>query len=162
MTDFNTNLDAQLPARTAGSLPSTRTFGMVEDALASENIDEVKAELIHTRAHYQSLEYMLNSEARIIETILKANENAANDPEQPAPETFEETVRLIVRLYSSVITDSAYDTAHSVGFFMGVLGMDLQEALRTLYDDLDHRDPEREVTDADIATLIADFSDNDN
>lgn|GEM_PF-5957228 len=150
MSDFTDKLNQTFPVRTAGALPSTRTYGMVEEALASDDIEVVKAELVHSRAHYQALEYMLNSEARLIETFL---DGLANDPETPKPETTEDVVRILARVYGTVVLEAAYDTAHSTGFFMGVLGMDLQTALQNLYADLDWSDPERELSEAELQAL---------
>ncbi|AVR57213.1 hypothetical protein SEA_RONA_52 [Microbacterium phage Rona] len=165
MTDFQTALDEHLPLRTAGALPGTRTFGQVEEALNSADIDEVKAELVHTRAHYQALEYMLNSEERILETILAGiarDAELGEEAEVPAPQTVEEAVRLVVRLYGSVIVESAYDTAHSTGFFMGVLGMDLQTSLQNLFGDLDWSDPERELSEAELQALATPVVDTED
>ena len=149
--DFDAKLDKVAPKRTAGALPSTRTFSMVADALASEDIDQVKGELQHTRAHYQSLEYMLNHDEQIAKTIIES----FSDPECPVPETVEDAVRLTTRVFASAVLDAAYDNAHAIGFFVQVLGRDVQQALQSLYSELDFSDPEREVSDEAIAAFIA-------
>jgi hypothetical protein len=151
MSDFTTALDAALPPRTAGQLPAARTFGMVTDALESKDVQQLSDELNHTRAHYQSLEYMLNNEGDIIATILSSFEEA---PELPTPTTVEEAVRYVVRVYSTELLNAAYDTAHGIGLPMALMGLNVKEALELLYSDLDHQDPDREVTDADIAALL--------
>ena len=61
MTAITNTLDILLPLTPAGALPSSRTEDMLQDALDSDNIDVVKAQLAHIWGHYQSLEFMLNS-----------------------------------------------------------------------------------------------------
>lgn len=130
----------ELSPRTAGALPSTRTFGMVEDALASDDIEVVKMELQHTRAHYQSLEYQLNAEDQNTELLLEAIGNGFI----PEPESTEDAIRLAARFFHRAVLEAAYDTAHNTGFFVAVLGMSVQDALKQLYVGLDFEDPERE------------------
>ncbi|QOP64291.1 hypothetical protein QDW16_gp13 [Microbacterium phage Quenya] len=158
MTDFAARLDEKLPKRTAGALPSTRTFGMVTEALASEDVEQLSHELQHTRAHYQSLEYMLNNEDQIVETILGSWDAGA----APEPTTVEEAVRLTARVFATEVLEAAYDTAHNTGFFIAVLGMTVQEALQTLYSDLDFSDPERELSEADLQALATPVVDTDD
>ena len=86
MSTITDALNEAEPFRTAGALPSTRTFGMVENALESDDIDVVKAELVHTRAHYQSLEYILNDE----ENILTSLRTSIAEGEYPTPTTPDE------------------------------------------------------------------------
>ena len=159
MSTFTEKLDAALPLPTAGSLPSSRTFSMVSDALESSDIDEVKGELQHSRAHYQSLEYMLNNEADIVKTILESFE--LGDEVAPTPKTVEEAVRLTVRVFATEVLMAAYDSAHQIGVPMAMglgvpmaMGLDVQQALQMLYSNLDHTDPAR-VTDAESAAFFA-------
>ena len=151
MSTFTEKLDAALPLPTAGSLPSSRTFSMVSDALESSDIDKVKGELQHSRAHYQSLEYMLNNEADIVKTILESFE--FGDEVAPTPKTVEEAVRLTVRVFATEVLMAAYDTAHQI-VLPTAMGLDVQQALQMLYGDLDHTDPAR-VTDAESAAFFA-------
>lgn len=156
-TAFQTALDEKLALRTAGALPSSRTFGMVTDAIASGDVEALTMELQHTRAHYQSLEYMLNSEDRAFEVITQG----IADGEVPAPETVEDAIRLALRFTATVALEAAYDNAHQTGFFIAVLGMDVQTALQQIYGELDFSDPEREVTDEALQAFIADAGDED-
>ena len=82
MSTITDALNEAEPFRTAGALPSTRTFGMVENALESDDIDVVKAELVHTRAHSQSLEYILNAEETIL-TSLRTSIAEGSTPRRP-------------------------------------------------------------------------------
>jgi hypothetical protein len=150
-TTYADKIDAieDLAPRTAGALPSTRTFNMVTDALQSGDVEHLQMELQHTRAHYQSLEYMLNDEGAIL-TAINAEVEAGRVPK---PETPEEALQLAVRVYSKVVLDAAYDNAHEVGFFVAVLGMSVQDALQQIYGRLDFSDPERELTDEELAAL---------
>ncbi|QDH92432.1 hypothetical protein SEA_CELAENA_53 [Microbacterium phage Celaena] len=157
MTDFTARLDEKLPKRTAGALPSTRTFGMVTEALESQDVEVLSHELQHTRAHYQSLEYMLNNEEQLVEVIKGSWEAGA----APEPTTIEEAIRLTVRAIATEALEAAYDTAHQTGFFIAVLGMNVQEALQTLYSDLDYSDPERELSEAELQALATPVVDTD-
>ncbi|QDP45072.1 hypothetical protein QDW22_gp54 [Microbacterium Phage DirtyBubble] len=160
MSTFTEKLDAALPLPTAGSLPATRTFGMVEEALASDDIDFVKGELQHSRAHYQSLEYMLNNEAAIVKTIVESF--PLGDDIAPTPETVEEAVQLTVRVFATEVLMAAYDSAHQIGLPMAIMGLSVQGALQMLYGDLDFSDPERGVvSDDQIAAFIAAGDDED-
>ena len=151
MSTITDALNEAEPFRTAGALPSTRTFGMVENALESDDIDVVKAELVHTRAHYQSLEYILNDEETIL-TSLRASIAAG---EYPTPTTPDEALELAARVYSKVIVEVGYDNAHNIGFFVGVLGMSVQDALKQLYTTLDFSDPDAESeVDRAVAELL--------
>lgn len=151
--EFRAALDNafMMAPRTAGALPSSRTFDMVTAALESKDTDQLSAELQHTRAHYESLEYALSDESRIVAAIIDGIEGG----ELPRPQNLEETLTLAARAYHKVILDIAYETAHQVGFFMEAFGMSVQEALRTIYSDLDFSDPEREVQDEDLAALLS-------
>ncbi|WIC89476.1 hypothetical protein SEA_BAJUNIPER_53 [Microbacterium phage BAjuniper] len=151
MTTFTDALNEKLPTRTAGALPSSRTNGMVTDALASEDVEALSHELIHTRAHYQSLEFMLSDEGRAFEVL----KQGIADGEVPEPTTVDEAIQLALRFSATVALEAAYDTAHSTGFFIAVLGMDVQGALRQLYPHLDHSDPEREVSDDELQQFLA-------
>ncbi|AVR56798.1 hypothetical protein PBI_ELVA_57 [Microbacterium phage Elva] len=151
MSDFTAALDAALPKPTAGALPSSRTFGMVTEALESKDVDHLSGELQHSRAHYQSLEYMLNNEDAIVATILGSFEEA---PELPTPTTVEEAVRFTARVFATEVLMAAYDSAHQIGLPMQLMGLDVQQALQMLYGDLDHTDPQR-VTDAETAAFFA-------
>ncbi|QOP66645.1 hypothetical protein SEA_LAHQTEMISH_54 [Microbacterium phage Lahqtemish] len=159
MSAFIAELNAALPKPTAGSLPSTRTFVMVTSALESDDVEQLGAELQHTRAHYQSLEYMLNNEDQIVETILGSFTEA---DELPTPTTVEEAVRYTARVYATEVLLAAYDTAHQLGLFLA-MGMNVQEALQHLYSDLDHTDPAKELaeglTEKDIAELLGQVDD---
>lgn len=148
MSTITDALNEAEPFRTAGALPSTRTFGLVEDALESEDIDVVKAELAHTRAHYQSLEYTLNDE----ETILTELRTSIAEGEYPTPTTPDEALELAVRVYSTAIVEVAYANAHNIDFFVVALGMHVQDALKQLYSNLDFSDPE---VDRAIAELLS-------
>ena len=147
MSTITDALNEAEPFRTAGSLPSTRTFWMVTEAIESKDVDHLVGELNHSRAHYQSLEYMLNNEAQIVETILGSF--AESDDVAPTPETIEEAIRLTARVYATEVLMAAYDTAHQLRPPMALMGLNVQEALQMLYDDLDHSDPEREAKSLD-------------
>ncbi|WMI34073.1 hypothetical protein FINALFRONTIER_56 [Microbacterium phage Finalfrontier] len=162
-TAFTAALDAALPKQTAGSLPGTRTFGMVTEAIESRDVDQLIRELEHTRAHYQSLEYMLNNEDQIAATIIGSfTDPAARDAGIPEPTTLEEVVRLTVRVYANEVLGAAYDTAHQVGLPMALMGLDVQDALKMIYSDLDFSDPARELTEDDIAALLGKPEDDED
>ncbi|QZE10273.1 hypothetical protein QDW33_gp53 [Microbacterium phage Doobus] len=162
-TTFTDALEAALPKQTAGSLPSTRTFGMVTEAIESRDVDALIRELEHTRAHYQSLEYMLNSEDQIAETIINSfTDPAARAAGIPEPTTLEEVVRFAVRVYANEVLGVAYDTAHQVGLPMALMGLDVQGALQMIYSDLDYSDPARELTEDDIAELLGKPEDDED
>lgn len=146
MTD-NTKLQDVLPLRTAGALPSSRTEDMLADALASDNIDAVKAQLTHVWAHYQSLEFALNLAAQPagIKAIQDATREEGLEDADP--------VAVTARAIATVILEGAYETAHQIGLFLS-LGMSAPDALRTLYADLDFSDPEREVSDAEVQAFF--------
>lgn len=150
MSTITDALNEVEPIRTAGALPSSRTNDMVEDALSSDDIDQVKAELTHSRAHYQSLEFLLNDEATILATL----QDSIEVGEYPTPTTPAEALELAVRIYSKVVIEVAYDNAHRIGIFMA-MGMSVQEALQTLYSNLDHTDPERTVTDEALVEFLS-------
>lgn len=152
MSTFAADLDAALPRPTAGALPSSRTFGMVTQAIESKDVAELTHELEHTRAHYQSLEYMLNNEDAIVKTILGSFEEAE---ELPTPTTIEEAVRYTARVFATEVLMAAYDSAHQIGLPMALMGLDVQDALKMLYSDLDFSDPEREVTDDELQAFLA-------
>ncbi|AXH47349.1 hypothetical protein SEA_EDEN_54 [Microbacterium phage Eden] len=156
-TTFTAALDAKLPRPSAGSLPGPRTFDMVTQVLAAQDPEALSLELQHTRAHYQSLEYILNDEPRTLEVIREAIESG----ELPKPETIEDAIALAVRFIGTVALEAAYDTAHQTGFFIAVLGMTVQGALEQLYPDLDHVDREREVTDEQLAAFLAPATDDE-
>ncbi|QJD49871.1 hypothetical protein QDW19_gp56 [Microbacterium phage AvGardian] len=159
MSDFNAALDAALPRPTAGSLPATRTFSMVTQAIESQSIEELTHELEHTRAHYQSLEYMLNNEDAIVATILESFKEAE---ELPTPTTVEEAVRYTARVFATEVLMAAYDSAHHIGLPMALMGLNVQEALQMIYGDLDFSDPERGVvSDDQLAAFIAGAPDED-
>lgn len=141
MANNKRKLSDMLPARTAGALPSSRTQSLLEEALASDNIDDVKAQLVHVWAHYQSLEFMLVG----WEANKKTVEAALEDPDV---EVDVDPAEIPYRFFATGAIDIAYDNAHSVGFFMGLLGMPVTEALRNIYDHLDFNDPEREAAEA--------------
>ncbi|UVF61110.1 hypothetical protein SEA_EULA_55 [Microbacterium phage Eula] len=160
---FTAALDAVLPKQTAGSLPGTRTFGMVTEAIESRDVDQLIRELEHTRAHYQSLEYMLNNEDQIAKTIIGSfTDPEARDAGIPVPATLEEVVHLAVRVYANEVLGAAYDTAHQVGLPMALMGLDVQDALKMIYSDLDFSDPERELTEDDIAELLGKPADDED
>lgn len=150
MSTITAALESVAPRRTAGALPSSRTNDMVETALESDNIEAVKTELTHSRAHYQSLEFLLNDETAILES-LRASIAAG---EFPTPTTVDEALELAVRIYANVVIDAAYDNAHEVALPMAVLGLSVQESLQSLYSHLDHSDPERELTAGDLESLL--------
>ena len=149
MSTFIEDLDASLPGRTAGSTPSARTSDMTEEAIRSEDAEAKDMELVHLSAHYRSLELMLNGEADIVEKLIEGI--AVGD--LPEPTTTEEALQLAARAYSTLISDGAYYTAHKVGFLLGTFGVSLTEALQMLYSDLDHSDPERQLSDDQLAEL---------
>lgn len=150
---------ANLGPRTAGALPAARTFDMVTEALNSEDIEAVKNELIHSRAHYQALEYALANEQANYDVLTGAFE----DEFIPRPETIEEAIQLTLRFVHKVVLEDAYQAAHQTGFFLA-MGMNVDEERRTMYPDLDFSDPERELSDSAIAAFIGsadgDISDN--
>lgn len=141
-------LDAALPLRTAGALPSSRTEDMLADALASNDIDAVKAQLVHVWGHYQSLEFALNS-LTLPEAAESFREAATEEGLQD-----EDPITVALRAVAGPILEGAYDTAHAIGFFLS-MGLTAPDALRQLYPDLDHSDPEREVTPEELATFAA-------
>jgi len=146
-----TKLSDLIPPRTAGSLPSSRTEGLLAQALESDDIDEVKAQLVHIWGHYQSLEFFLNDRAGIAETIRNAQ---AADLEQDV-----DPVDLVIGFLSTGGTDMAYDLAHNA--LNGVAaGYTVPEALRVIYSHLDHTDPERELSERDLEAFFAALDDD--
>lgn len=134
MTDLNT----ALPFRTAGALPSSRTEGLLADALESDDIDVVKHHLIHTWLHYQSLEFALASEDKNAEAI---REFVTNHDIDHKPE-----IEVVTRAYATGILEAAYDVAHETLsdplFLLGITTA--PQSLRTFYPGLDFTDPESE------------------
>lgn len=147
---FTEALETAVPFRTAGSLPGPRTFDMVTNALDSEDVQALSLELIHSRAHYQSLEYTLAGVEQNTSIILDGIREGA----YPTPTTTKEAVALAVRVLSFGAIETAYDFAHQVGFFVGGLGMTVQEGLQVIFSDLDHSDPERQLSDDDLTALL--------
>lgn len=137
-----------IATRTAGALPSSRTFGQTEAALASDNIEEVKAQLSHVWAHYQALEYIVHDRAANAETIRNAlaDETVEND--------VEDLIDLVTGYFATGAIEIAYGTAHSTLPLISILGLDVQAALRELLPQLDYSDPERELSDSDLAALL--------
>nr|AIA15810.1 Unknown Function [uncultured bacterium] len=109
----------------------------------------------HVRAHYQSLEYMLSSEDRIVSTVLGSWDAGA----APKPANIEEAIRLAVRAVGTEVLLAGYDVAHDAGMVQALYGFDnIQEALQHLYSDLDFSDPAYEVTDDQIAAFLNEAS----
>ena len=154
MSDFEDGLDAVLPRHTAGSLPSSRTHLNVLDVLKSEDVDGLRAEIMHANAHYQSLEYMLNNEDELLRIVLQSFDPGEVSYPAPRPESVEEAVRLTLRVVGNVALVSAYSIAHSAMGVRAISGMDVQRALQMLYSDLDFSDPDNELTDEDLAALL--------
>lgn len=129
----NFNFDVEVPLRTAGALPSSRTQDMLQAALDEEDIEQVKAQLKHVWGHYQSLEFILNSHE------LHANALRAVQAQNPDIDI----ATLAARYYASVVLDQAYENAHAT-LFLVQFGITVPQALRAIYKELDYSDPERE------------------
>lgn len=137
----------EFPIETAGALPSSRTADMTLSALESDDIDEVKMQLIHTWAHYQSLELALNDVAQnpdhylgaIADTLARADVNPSH---------------LLSRVFASAVLIAAYDNAHGVMRLMRAGVGNVVDALQIAYGDLDYSDPARELTDTDIEAFL--------
>lgn len=155
---FADRLDQLNPARTAGSLPAARTMVQVESALASDNIDAVKAELEHTRAHYNSLEYALFSARAAKQTLLDGIESGL----YPTPSSTAEAIELTLRIVAEDTIEAAYDIAHMAGDAANRAGVPVEDAIRAGFSNLDFSDPDREVTDTDISAFFAALQDFGN
>lgn len=144
---YQTTLSSLVPKRTAGALPSCRTEGMLANALASDNIDEVKAQLMHVWAHYQSLELLLHNREYNSGILALAKE------ETPIHDL--DDADLALGFFATGAIEVAYDNAHAV---TDILDADLAEtvpqALRVIYPDNDYSDPERDLVDNDIEDLL--------
>lgn len=141
-----TNLSDVIEPTTAGALPSSRTEGMLAQALESDNIDFVKGQLMHAWAHYQSLEFLLNNRAAVSQTLAVAKAELVNDVDD---------ADLAIGFYATGAIEVAYDTAHNVSNVMAAgLADTVPDALRFLYPTLDHSDPERELSLDDLDRLL--------
>jgi len=134
MSKTTTKLSDLVPARTAGQLPSSRTESLLTDALASDDIDTVKANLMHVWGHYQSLEFFIND----VEANIKALNGALNDPDV---ENDIDPITLAAGFYNTAGIGMAYETAHESGGLGMLLGLTVPESLRLAYSDLDFSDP---------------------
>lgn len=143
MTEATIKLSELIAPRTAGALPSSRTVSLLDEALASDDIDVVKAQLVHVWAHYQSLEFILNGAAENIETInnARSSDRVENDVTND--------LELAAGYFATGAIDVAYENAHSIGFFMQVLGLSPMDALKMIYTTLDYSDPERDGANQD-------------
>lgn len=133
-----TKLSDLLKNRTAGALPSSRTEDMLTQALESNDIDEVKGQLMHVWAHYQSLEFSLNDVTLNAQVLREAKAHT---------ETHDvDDIELAVHFFAAPQLETAYEAAHQVNTVIA-LGMakTVPDALRVIYRDLDHSDPEREA-----------------
>ena len=148
MSETTTKLSDLVPARTAGELPSSRTYQQQLDAMASDDINSVKAQLAHVWAHYQSLEFLLSGVAHNKETISLAlnDEDVENDISE---------LDLALGFFAVGAVGIAYHMAHeSMGIAQLFFGGDVQAALRELYPYLDYTDPAKiEVVDTDAIDL---------
>ena len=159
MTSYTDKLDqiAELKTTTAGALPGTRTFAMVEEAIESGDTKALAEELLHSRAHYQSLEYMLHDEKRTAEVINEAIEEGI----LPRPETPAEMQELTIRFIATVVLMSGYDLAHQVGYYSDLTQLSLQEAFKAgPFAHLDWSDPQRDVTDEELEKFLNSLSDD--
>ena len=146
-------LDEVLPLRTAGALPSSRTEDMLAEALASDDIEHVKAQLQHVWGHYQSLEFALVEAA--------ANTTGIRDGILEYGLQDEDPVDIVARIIALPVLEQAYNAAHRS--LDGVaIGMTVPDTLRLIYSDLDHSDPARELSDADIQRFFETLDEEDD
>lgn len=137
--------------RTAGALPSSRTSSILDNTLKSNDIDLVKAQLMHVWAHYQALEFMVHDRDTVATIIAKAKlETTEHDVSD---------IDLILGYYATGAIDVAYDIAHSTSdVIQAGRASTVPEALRFIFSDLDFSDPERELDDDDtINQLLRDL-----
>lgn len=147
-----TKLSELAPERTTDQLPSTSTESLLIEALASDDIDEVKAELRHVWGHYQSLEYFLSDTANIINAarLMMADSAVDNDLDP---------IELVARLSASEVIDQAYENAHSAIGFRNILGLEMPDAVRFIYNNggplptAADTHPDNDEEDADILPL---------
>ncbi|AYN56937.1 hypothetical protein HOU45_gp52 [Microbacterium phage Armstrong] len=149
MNALNPALDAVLPLRTHGALPSSRTEDQTVRALESDNIDEVKAQLAHVWAHYQSLEFIVNAVSKNLEGI----DVAATNGILPYADA-----EVALRVLATEGIEGAYQLAHATMDYIAFLGMTPPDAVRAVYAGagFDFSDPEREgAVDKAISDILA-------
>lgn len=144
-----TKLSDLIPARTSGALPSSRTERLLTEALESDDINTVKAQLVHVWGHYQALEFFLSGVTANKETLQAALDD-------PALEHDIDPLDLAIGFFATGAVDIAYDAAHQTGMLTSLLGMTVPQALRMMFDYLDHSDPEREEAEAAHAPIDLD------
>lgn len=138
MTTLDLKLSTIAKPYNRDQVPSTATEQMLADALASDNIDTVKAHVAHIWAHYQSLEFFLTNTA----VNLKALRSAL---EEPRVENDLDPVEFLVNYYAGPAVLLAYEAAHDLDVYVHLMGMNVPDALRTYYD---------EAVDTNIGTVI--------
>jgi hypothetical protein len=150
---LNPELDANLPLRTHGALPSSRTESQTEEALASDDIELVKAQLAHVWGHYQSLEFIVNAVKQNFEGVAGLVDTGfirADDTKLGA--------EVALRVLAGKGIEGAYKLAH-FSMDLVAVGASPAEAIRAVYDGagFDFSDPQREdQIDKLIADLLAD------
>jgi hypothetical protein len=152
-----TKISTLSPDRTAGQLPSSRTMeSCFLKPMASDDIDEVKAALKHIWFHYQVLELVVSDRkgtALVFENAKKAVE--AGTHEQDVTDLEMATGYMAVG-----VVEGAYTVAHEVGMLYSMLGLDPITALKAAaFSHLDFSDPAFEVTDAELANLLNENTD---
>lgn len=143
-------LNTLLPLSTAGALPSSRTEGMLQEALDTDDIQHVKSQLAHIWGHYQSLEFMVNALATDPADVIKA----AHDTGIIETVAEAEAMHAAFRIAAEVFLLQAYQAGHTALDGLSY-GLSVPDSLRNLYPQLDHSDPEREVTDYSIDEALA-------
>lgn len=151
MSNETIPLSEMIPLRTAGALPSQRTKdALLTQALESDNIDLVKALMTHVWHHYESLELMLHdreSHKEMFEKINAGIEAGAYDLDVSRDEMF-------IGYMATGLIENAYTLSHQAGGMADLMGITPQDALPKLaFGNLDFSDPERELTDDELAAL---------
>lgn len=152
---MTTSITDVYPVGTAGALPSSRTEALLNDALNSNDINAVKLELIHTWAHYQSLEFVLNAAATDPKVIRDSAMHLifASGLDLNAL-TQGDLLDLVTRIYARGVLEKGYKTAHESLSLITSHNVSVSDALRMLYSALNHADPEVELTDEELSRFF--------
>lgn len=144
-------ISESMPERTAGALPSQRTKDtLLTQALESDDIETVKALMVHVWHHYESLELMLHDRAGNRELFEKLDADVA-----AGLVDIDVTDReLYIGYMATGLIENAYVVSHQSGSLAAMFGYTPQDALPKFgYPSLDYSDPERELTDDELAKL---------
>lgn len=161
LTTLRAALESAVPLNTAGALPSSRTSFMLGDALAEEApLSLTKNELVHTRAHYDSLELMLNAVAHDPAPMYDIVEIALENPAENLILTDREKIIIdvVTRVYAHNILTAAYQAAHETLDDVTDT-VTVHEAMKITYPQLDFSDPTKENSmEAFIQKMMSDLN----